>query len=109
MLPISTYEHWLQQQIPAATRRNIRASEKRGVTVRVCRYDEDYVKGISSIYNEAPVRAGRRFWHFGKDLESVRIENGTYAARSTFLAAYRGEEMVGYLKMVWDKRTAAIM
>ena len=109
VLPISSYDQWFQQQIPAATRRNIRASEKRGITVRVCRYDDDYVRGISSIYNETPVRAGRRFWHFGKDLERVRVENGTYASRSTFFAAYLGDEMVGYLKVVWDKRTAAIM
>jgi hypothetical protein len=109
VLQLSSYDHWFQQQIPAATRRNIRASEKRGVAVRVCRYDDDYVRGISSIYNETPVRAGRRFWHFGKDLERVRVENGTYASRSTFFAAYLGDEMVGYLKVVWDKRTAAIM
>jgi hypothetical protein len=109
VLPLSTYDHWFQQQVPSATRRNIRASEKRGVTVRVCRYDDDYVAGISSIYNETPVRAGRRFWHFGKDLDRVRAENGTYAARSTFLAAYLRDEMVGYLKVVWDERTAAIM
>src|SRR5262245_15100376 len=109
VLPISTYEHWFQRQLPAPARRNIRASEKRGITVRVCQYDDDYVRGISSIYNETPIRAGRKFWHFGKDLESVRIENGTYAARSTFLAAYFCDEMVGYLKVVWDKHTAAIM
>ncbi len=109
VLPLSTYEDWFQKQIPAATRRNIRASEKRGIVTRVCEYDQEYVLGISSIYNETPVRAGRRFWHFGKDFESVRRENGTYAARSTYLAAYDRGEMVGYLKVVWDRRIAAIM
>jgi hypothetical protein len=109
VLPLSTYEHWFQHQIPAATKRNIRASEKRGILTRVCDYDNEYVRGISSIYNETPIRAGRRFWHFGKDIELVRKENGTYAARSTYLAAYYRDEMVGYLKVVWDKRTAAIM
>lgn len=109
VLPLSTYEHWFQHQIPATTRRNIRASEKRGIITRVCEYDNAYVLGIRSIYNETPIRAGRKFWHFGKDLEMVRRENGTYAARSTYLAAYHGGEMVGYLKIVWDRRTAAIM
>ena len=65
--------------------------------------------GIMSIYNETPIRAGRRFWHFGKSFETVKAENGTYAERSTYLAAYRGDEMVGYLKIVWDVDTAAIM
>jgi hypothetical protein len=77
--------------------------------VRVSAYDEAYVKGIMSIYDESPIRAGRKFWHFGKDFETVRRENGTYSARSTYLGAYRDGEMVGYLKVVWDKETAAIM
>ena len=109
VLPISTYQHWFKEQIPAATQRNIRASEKRGIVVRVSEYDEDYIKGIMSIYNETSFRAGRRFWHYGKDFETVKRENGTYAARSTYLAAYCQDEMVGYLKVVWDRRTAAIM
>lgn len=109
VLPIKCYEDWFSNQIPASTRRNIRASEKRGVTVRVCEFDNEYVRGISSIYNESPLRAGRRFWHYGKDLDSVRQENGTYAERSTYLAAYCQGEMIGYLKIVWDKETAAIM
>jgi len=83
VLPITTYEHWFQEQIPATTRRNIRASEKRGIVIRVSEYDDDYVRGIMSIYNETSIRAGRRFWHFGKDFETVKMENGTYAARST--------------------------
>lgn len=109
ILPLSTYDHWFREQIPSATQRNIRASQKRGVSVRVCEYNAGYVNGISSIYNETPVRAGRRFWHYGKDIESVRRENGTYAGRSTYLAADYEGEMIGYLKMVWDRRTAAIM
>ena len=109
VLPVSTHKEWLERQIPATTRRNIRASEKRGITVRVSAYDDDYVEGIMSIYNETPIRAGRRFWHFGKSFETTKAENGTYRERSTYLSAYRGDEMVGYLKIVWDAHTAAIM
>ncbi len=109
VLPLTTYEHWFEKQIPAATRRAIRASEKRGIEVRVSSFDDAYVQGIKAIYDETPTRAGRRFWHFGKDLQTVALENGTYAARSTFLAADYQGEMVGYLKVVWDRHTAAIM
>ena len=108
-LPLTTYENWFQKQIPSTTQRSIRASEKRGIVVRVCDYNDAYVAGIKSIYDETPLRAGRRFWHFGKDIETVRRENGTYHDRSTYVAAYREGEMVGYLKLVWDKKTAAIM
>ena len=110
VLPLSTYDEWLHKTLPPATRRNIRASIKRGITVRVSEYDDEYVKGIMSIYNETPYRAGDKpFWHFGKDFATVKAANATYADRSTFLAAFAGGEMVGYLKIVWDLRTAAIM
>jgi hypothetical protein len=108
-IPISSYDHWIQKQISAATRRNIRASEKRGVVVHVAEYNEDYVRGIMSIYNESPIRHGKKYWHYGKDFETVKRENGTYAERSTYLAAYYKDEMIGYLKIVWDKHTGAIM
>ena len=109
VLPLSTYEVWRQSQISSATRRNIRASEKRGIVVKESSYDQAYVQGIMSIYNETPVRQGRKFWHHGKDFSTVDAENGTYADRSSFLAAYYQGEMIGYLKVVWDKSTAAIM
>lgn len=110
VLSLSTYNGWMQKTLPPPTRKNIRASIKRGITVRACSYDDDYVRGIMSIYNETPFRAGGRpFWHFGKDFAAVKAENATYSERSTYLAAFAGDEMVGYLKMVWDSHTAAIM
>jgi hypothetical protein len=109
VIPLVSYDHWFGNQITSAARRNIRAAEKRGVWVKVCTFDESYVHGIMSIYNESPIRQGRRFWHYGKDFETVQAENGTYAERCTFLAAVHGGEMIGYLKIVWDQKTAAIM
>jgi hypothetical protein len=107
--PLLNYEQWFKSQIPEATRRNIRASEKRGIVVYQSDYNDQYVNGIMSIYNETPFRAGRKYWHYGKDFETVKAENGTYADRSTFFAAFYQGEMVGYLKLVWDKDCAAIM
>ncbi len=43
VVPLSTYERWFKEQIPATTRRHIRASEKRGIVIRVCEYNDDYV------------------------------------------------------------------
>jgi hypothetical protein len=108
-IPISTHEHWFRKQISQATRRNIKASAKRGVVVAVSEYNEDYIKGIMSIYNESPIRHRKTFWHYGKDFQTVKDENGTYSWRSTFLAAYFQNEMIGYLKIVWDKDVGAIM
>jgi len=77
--------------------------------VKVSPFDDRYIEGIMSIYNETPIRQGRKFWHHGKDFAAVKAENGTYSDRSTYLAAYYQDEMIGYLKIVWDKDTAAIM
>lgn len=109
VIPLSSFDEWFAKQITSATRRNIRSAEKKGVIVRAVEYDEAYVRGIMSIYNETPIRQGRRFWHYGKPFEAVQAENGTYADRSTFLAAYLNGEMIGYLKIVWDAETAALM
>lgn len=109
VIPLSSYDRWFKEQISSASRRNIRASVRKGVVVRSVPYDEDYVRGIMSIYNESPIRGGRRFWHYGKDFTGVEAENATYRDRATFFAAYVGTEMVGYLKIIWDTRSAAIM
>jgi hypothetical protein len=108
-IPISSHGHWLQKQISAASRRNVRTSEKKGVTVRSSPFDERYIRGIMAISDESPIRAGRQYWHYGKDFATVDAEQGTYRERSTFLGAYLGDEQIGYLKLVWDTDTAAIM
>jgi hypothetical protein len=109
VINVTSYEKWFKEQTSAAARRNIRKSERMGVMVKSVPYDEDYVRGIMSIYNESPFRGGRRFWHYGKSFETVEAENGTYRDRATFLAAHIDTEMVGYLKIVWDTHSAAIM
>lgn len=108
-IPVVTYDQWFREQISPASRRNIRASEKKGVVVRTEEFDEKYVHGIMSIFNESQIRAGRKYWHYGKEFAAVEAENGTYRDRSTFLGAYVDDEMIGYMKIVWDTRSAAIM
>ncbi len=109
VIPVSSHETWFREQISSASRRNIRASEKKGVEVRVTEFDEKYIHGVMSIYNESPIRGGRKYWHYGKDFVTVQAENGTYRERSTFLGAYFQDEMIGYMKIVWDTHSAAIM
>ncbi len=109
VIRLTTFEDWFQKKISASIRRNIRLSERKGIEVHVSVFDEAYVKGIMAIYNESPIRQGRRFWHYGKPFETVKEENGTYSERSTFLAAFHEDEMIGYCKIVWNKNFGAIM
>ena len=98
-VPISTYEHWFKKQIDTNARGAIRNAEKKGVVVRSTQYDDDFVKGMTDIYNEAPVRQGKRFWHYGKDVETVRKQFSKYLFREEMIGAYYQDELVGLIML----------
>jgi len=104
----TSFKDWWEK-LPQEARKNARRAAKRGVSVRAAKFDDDFVKAIKSIYDETPVRQGMRFWHFGKDFETVKTENGTYLERSEFIGAYLDAELIGFLKFVYVDRTAKIM
>ena len=107
-VPLTTFDDWWKE-LPQATRKNVRRSERRGVAVRVSSLDQQLAQGIKSIYDETPIRQGRRFWHYGKDVERVLRENSTYSERSDFIAAFHQEELIGFIKLVYVGKTAQIM
>lgn len=110
VLPVSTFEHWWNEQIRSFPRNRARQAEKRGVVLRETAFDDDLVRGIWEIYNECPVRQGKPFAHYGKDLEAVRKVSGTFLDRSVFIGAYLGDQLIGFIKMVMDEnRTQACL
>lgn len=109
VIPITTFDEWWNNRLPQETRKNVRRAQKRGLEVRQATFDDALVDGISAIYNETPIRQGRKFWHYGKPLEAVRKENSTYLDRAVFLGAYVGEELIGFLKFVCVGRVASLM
>ena len=84
-VPVSTFDHWWGRQINAKVRNMVRLAEKLGVTVRTVAFEDPLVRGISSIYNESPIRQARHFPHYGKDIEILRRENGTFLERRVFI------------------------
>src|SRR5262249_41553043 len=70
-MPVTTFDHWLNKQIKPTARNKVRKAWKNGVEVLEAQYDDDFVRGMTEIFNETPVRQGRRFWHYGKDFETV--------------------------------------
>jgi len=102
-LRVTTFADWMTKQIDFKVRNKARKAGKNGVVVREAAYDEAYVRGIQSIYNESPVRQGKPFWHYGKDLETVRKMNGTFFERSIFIGAYLEEKLIGFVKLVFDE------
>ena len=97
------------QALPQESRKNVRRSEKRGVGVNEIAFNDELFCGIKNVYDETPVRQGRRFWHYGKDLDTIRKENSSYLDRSQFIAAFYNSEIIGFLKMVYVDSSARIM
>jgi hypothetical protein len=100
---VSTFENWWTKQINDKTRNMVRRAERRGVTVREVAFDDALVEGISAIYNEAVIRRGVPFRHYGKDLETVRRENATFLGRSVYIGAFLEGRMIGFAKVVSDE------
>jgi len=110
VLPISTFDNWWNNQIRSLPRNRARQAEKRGVVIREVPFDRTLVKGIWEIYNECPIRQGRRFPHYGKDLETVYKEEATFLESSIFIGAFLGDSLIGFIKLVHDEtRTQAGM
>jgi hypothetical protein len=103
VLPVSTFDDWMKRQLDFKARNKVRKAEKSGVVVREVPFGDALVKGISAIYNESPVRQGKSFWHYGKDLEAVRRMNETFLDRSIFIGAFFQDCLIGFVKLVSDE------
>jgi len=95
-LSISSYDDWWKKQIDSKTRNMVRKSEKKGIKVQLVDFDDTFVKGITGIFNETPVRQGYNFPHYGKTFETVKHELSKNLHKKFFLGAYYGDELVGF-------------
>lgn len=102
VLPVSTFDHWWAKQIGFKARNKAKQAEKKGIVVREAPFDEALVRGIWQIYNECPVRQGRLFPHYGKNLEVVRKMSGTFLDSSVFIGAFDRDRLIGFIKLTID-------
>jgi hypothetical protein len=110
VLPISTFDHWWNKQLRSYPRNRARQAEKKGVILREVPLDDDLLKGICDIYNESPVRQGKRFPHYGMTMQKARAYAGTFPDHSVWIGAFLRDQMIGFVKLVMDEtRTQACM
>ncbi len=100
VLPVSSFNEWMEHQINFKVRNKIRKAAKSGVAAREIPFDDSLVRGVHAIYSESPIRQGRPYWHYGKDLEAVRNMNGTFFDRSIFIGAFFHDTLIGFVKLV---------
>jgi len=110
VLPISTFEHWWTHQIRSFPRNRARQAEKKGVVIREVPYGDVLVEGITEIYNECPIRQGKRFPYYGISQDQARDYAGTFLDRSIYVGAFFNDKMIGFMKLVFDEtRTHACL
>jgi hypothetical protein len=98
-LRVTSFDHWWNKQIRSNTRNHIRKSQKTGLEVRETQYDDAFVRGITEIFNETPVRQGRKFWHYGKDFATVKQQFSRFLFREDLIGAYYQDELIGFLML----------
>jgi hypothetical protein len=103
VLPVSTFDHWMTHQINSKVRNMIRKAAKNGVVVREVQFDDALIRGIQAIYSESPIRQGKRFWHYKKDIETLRRMKATFLDRSIFIGAFLEGNLIGFIKLVTDE------
>jgi hypothetical protein len=99
VLPIRTFDEWWNNQVKGTTRNMIRKSRKAGVELREATFDDEFVQGMVEIFNETPIRQGRRFWHHGKDFATVKREFSLFLFREYLIGAYLGAELIGFVML----------
>ena len=104
---VSFKEWW--EGLPQETRKNVRRSHKRNVQVSVKVFDDDLIRGIKQVNDDSPLRQGLPNGYFGKSIEETRKLYGEFVGRCDFICACVGEELVGFLHLVYRGDIASIL
>jgi hypothetical protein len=107
-IPLLSYEKWWDS-LPQETRKNVRRSQKRGVEVRIKDFDEDLIEGLRGVNDDSPMRQGGRNAYYGLSPEETRDRYSEFVGRCDFICAYYGEEMIGFLHLIYRGEVAAIL
>jgi hypothetical protein len=106
LLPIKTYKDWWEA-IGKKTRNMVRKAGKNGITIRTVEPSENLAEGIWRIYNETPIRQERPFTHYGMP-QSIVNSLVMNASNSTFIGAFFGGELAGFIQLVEGDKIALV-
>jgi hypothetical protein len=105
---LASFNQWWEG-LPQETRKNVRRSAKRGVVVRIADFDDNLIEGIRRVNDDSPLRQGMRNAYYGKSSEETRKLYGEFCGRCDFICAYHGDEMIGFLHLVYRRGIASIL
>lgn len=95
--------------LPQETRKNVRRSQKRGVVIRIREFDDDLIQSIREVNDDSPLRQGMRNAYYGRTAEETKKLYGEFVGRCDFICAYSGDELVGFLHLVYRGDVASIL
>ena len=98
-IEVENYEKW-HKDIHRKARQSLNKAERKGVVTRIVDFNYTLIEGIKKIFDETPVRQGKRFWHYSKDLVTVKKEMSRDLDRSVFIGAFFDEELIGFIKII---------
>jgi hypothetical protein len=107
-IPLTNFKQWWES-LPQESRKNVRRSQKRGVEILVKELDHDVIEGIRGVNDDSPLRQGVKNAYYGLSSEETRQRYGEFGGRCDFVCAYSGEEMIGFLHLVYREGIAAIL
>jgi hypothetical protein len=107
LLNITSFDKWWNFQIRSEERNRTRKALKKGITVKIAKIDTDFVRSAQRIYNETPIRQGRKYTGYGLSLKNVK-EKFNNLNESEVHGAYYNGELVGLLWMIYGDSVARI-
>jgi len=107
-IPLVTFKQWWEG-LPQETRKNVRRSQKRSVAITVTELDDKVVEGIRGVNDDSPMRQGLKNAYYGLSSEDTWKRYGEFSGRCDFVCAYSGDEMIGFLHLVYRQGEAAIL
>lgn len=107
-ISIVSFKDWWEG-LPQESRKNVRRSQKRGVVIKVRQLDSDVIEDIRAVNDDSPLRQGVQNAYYGLSSEDTWKRYGEFNDRCDFICAYSGEEMIGFLHLVYREKIAAIL
>ena len=107
-IPLVSFKQWWEG-LPQETRKNVRRSQKRGVVIKVRELDEDLIEGIRAVNDDTPTRQGMKNAYYGLTAIETKERYNEFTGRCDFVCAYFGEELIGFLHLVYRGNIAAIL
>ena len=109
VLQVTTFDHWFNKQLYFKPRNKLRKALKSGIEVRLEGFSDALLHGIKAIYDETPIRQGKRNYHYKKDFETIKREHSAFLDRSQFIAVHYAGEMIGFAKLTFSQGCGIFM